>query len=281
MFNGSLYAQKVEWKNIVTEPDHTITSEILGRDYQLYISLPGNYSAEDTITYPVLYVMDGMREFYLFHQQHKFLRYRGGIEEVIIIGIDSGTDAESRGYNRGHNYSPTPNIDTAAVRERERERDLPTGTIGSGGAPEFLEVLKTEIVPFVEKNYKTNSDRGITGHSLGGLFTAYCLLNSDGYFTRFGINSPSFWWNEGKYLEKGVQQFMENKTWAIPPTRVFISAGGNESSRILPGTTKFYSYLRDAKYDNIDLSWQIFENETHGSVIPVCLRQTIIELYGR
>jgi hypothetical protein len=31
-----------------TEPDHTITSKILGRDYQLYISFPKNYSTKDS-----------------------------------------------------------------------------------------------------------------------------------------------------------------------------------------------------------------------------------------
>jgi predicted alpha/beta superfamily hydrolase len=41
----------------------------------------------------------------------------------------------------------------------------------------FLNLLKTEIIPFVDKNYKTNSDRGIAGSSLGGLFTAYRLVN--------------------------------------------------------------------------------------------------------
>jgi predicted alpha/beta superfamily hydrolase len=81
--------------------------------------------------------------------------------------------------------------------------------------------MKTEIVPFVDKNYKTNSDRGIFGHSFGGLFAAYCLVNSDGYFTRFGISSPAGW----KLLNQAVTQFRENKTWDIPQTKVFISVG--------------------------------------------------------
>jgi hypothetical protein len=272
--NYSLFGQKLEPKNRIPESDHTITSNILERDYQLYISLPFSYSANDTISYPVLYVLDGMRDFNLFYQQNKFLWYRGGIEEVIIVGIAAGK-------HRGYDYSPTPNIDTTAVRKIEKDRDLPAGTIKSGGAAKFLEVIKTEINPFIDTMYKTNTNRGISGHSLGGLFTAYCLLNSDGFFTRFGINSPSFWWNDGEFLEKGILQFAENKTWDIPPTKVFLSVGGKESSRILPGTIKFSSSLQDAKYENIKLSWNIFEDETHGSVIPVSLRHTIIELYGK
>lgn len=276
IFNNPLFGQKLERKEIILIPDHTITSDISGKDYELYISLPLSYTAKDTISYPVLYVLDGKRDFNLFHQQNYFLTWKGGIEEVIIVGIAPGKPGKQRGYE----YSPTPNIDTIAVREKEKKWDLPKGTIKSGGAPKFLEVIKTEIAPFVENNYKTNTDRGITGHSLGGLFTAYCFLNSDGFFTRFGINSPSFWWNKGKFLEQGVLQFAENKTWDVPRTKVFLSAGGKETKRILPGTIKFVSYLQDAKYENIDLSWHIFKNESHGSVIPISLRQTIVELYG-
>jgi enterochelin esterase-like enzyme len=51
--------KKLEPRERITEPDHTITSKILGRDYQLYISFPKNYSTKDTVSYPVLYVLDG------------------------------------------------------------------------------------------------------------------------------------------------------------------------------------------------------------------------------
>jgi hypothetical protein len=274
IFSTNLCSQKLEPKERQPEADHTITSDILDRDYQLFISLPYNYSVKDTIAYPVLYVLDGKRDFPLFNQQNKYLFFRRGMERVIIVGIAAGK-------HRSYDYSPTPNIDTAAVREKEIKRGIPEGSIKSGGADKFLEVIKTEISPFVDKNYKTNTDRGISGHSLGGLFAIHCLLNSDGYFTRFGINSPSLWWNKGAYLEHGVLQFAENTTWDIPPTKVFLSAGKNETTRILPGTIEFISNLQDAKYENIDLSWHVFDNENHGSVIPVSLRQTIIELYGK
>lgn len=274
IFNNLLYGQESEQNELIPVPDHTITSEILEREYQLFISLPQSYTSKDTITYPVLYVLDGKRDFYLFHQQNKFLSYKRGIEDLIIVGL-------APEKHRGYEYSPTSILDTTSIREKEIKRGLPKGSIKSGGAPRLLEAIKTEISPFIDKNYKTNTDRGISGHSLGGLFTAYCFLNSDGFFTRFGINSPSFWWNEGEFLEKGISQFAENKTWDIPPTKIFISAGGKETKRILPGTIKFISYLQDAKYENIDLNWRIFEKESHGSVIPVSLRQTIIELYGK
>jgi len=116
---------------------------------------------------------------------------------------------------------------------------------------------------------------------LGGLFTTYCLLNSDGYFTRFGINSPSLWWNKEELIDQAVLKFTQNKSWKIPPTKVFMSVGQLEDKDMVPSMVKFCSYLQDANYDNIDLNWNVFENETHGSVLSLSLRQTIKELYKK
>ena len=71
------------------EPDHTITSKILGRDYQLYISYPKNYSIKDSISYPVLYLLDGVWIFPVFSGSKELLDYRNEIEELTIVGISA------------------------------------------------------------------------------------------------------------------------------------------------------------------------------------------------
>jgi len=186
-----------------------------------------------------------------------------------------------RAINRGYNFTPSNNLDSQEVKERAKRHNLPVESVISGGAAEFLKALQTEIIPFVDNNYKTNTDRGITGHSLGGLFTAYCLLNSDGYFTRFGINSSSLWWNEEEVVDQAVLKFTQNKTWHLPLTKVFMSVGGREEKDMVPPMVKFCSFLQDANYENIKLSWHVFDNETHRSVVPISLRQTIKELYKK
>lgn len=145
----------------------------------------------------------------------------------------------------------------------------------------FLESIKTEIVPFVDKNYKTNNDRGISGHSLGGLFTAYCFLNSDGYFTRFGIHSPGLYWNEEELLKQAVTVFDNQNEWNIPPTKVIITVGESEESWIVPATVKFKTYLEDLNSEKIDLAWYMFKDEKHFSVISTNLSRMIAVLYGK
>jgi predicted alpha/beta superfamily hydrolase len=234
IFSNSLFSQKLAPKERILVPDHTIASNITGKDYQLYLSFPKNYSTKDSISYPILYVMDGQINFSTIRGMRTLFDLGPLIEDVIIVGI--GTSNWK--VNRYQDF--TPSVDTSEDEERK-------GTFKSGGAAKFLESIKTEITPFLDKNYKTNADRGITGHSLGGLFTAYCLINSDGYFTRFGINSPSLWWDNEKVLNQAVAQFTENKIWDLPQTKVFISVGDQEEE-IVPMTLKCSSSLENKGY---------------------------------
>jgi hypothetical protein len=240
------------------------------------MSFPKNYSIQDSITYPVLYVLDGKSTFGYF--ESKYIDSEK-IEDVILVGISHKVNGIESGINRFNDY--TPYRDTITERRFEKKFGVEKGTIRTGGADKFLECLKKEIVPFIDKHYKTNSDRGISGHSLGGLFTAYCFVNSDNYFTRFGINSPSFQLNEEIFLEPAVSKFSDNQNWNIDPTKVFISTGENESPMMVSNMIKFSMFLKKRNYDNIDMNWKIYRNESHTSVIPFSLNGTLTNLYGK
>jgi predicted alpha/beta superfamily hydrolase len=193
IFGNVAFGQKLAPRERITEPDHTITSKILGRDYQLYISFPKNYSTKDTVSYPVWYVLDGEWVFPIIRGPRAILDSEKELEDLIIVSI---SDADFT--FRYQDY--TTSLSTYTDEKVNKRSDVPKGRLISGGADKFFTSMKTEIVPFVDKNYKTTSDRGIFGHSFKGLFAAYCLVNSDGYFTRFGISSPSFWWDNHKLL---------------------------------------------------------------------------------
>jgi predicted alpha/beta superfamily hydrolase len=76
-----------------------------------------------------------------------------------------------------------------------RARDFtPTRTSGdpnSGGAPAFLDFLEHELIPFIDRTYRTNtSDRGLLGHSLGGLFALYALEQRPRCFSELSPQAP-------------------------------------------------------------------------------------------
>lgn len=246
------------------------------KDYLIHMSFPENYSNNDTITYPVLYVLDGKSTYRYFNPSNiEFEK----IEDVIFVGISHKVKGIESRINRFYDY--TPSIDTIIERKFEKIFDVSKGTIKTGGADKFLECLKKEIVPFIDKHYKTNSDRGISGHSFGGLFTAYCFLNSDSYFTRFGINSPSFQFNDEKLINQAILKFTNNETWDIEPTKVFFSTGENESPTMVSNMIKFSLYLKENNYVNIDMNWNIYRDQSHVSVIPSSLSGTLMNLYQK
>ncbi len=150
---------KISAKRKKLEPNHTITSNIMGTDYQLYISFPKNYSKRDRISYPVLCVLDGQYSFHSILGSKDALDLTKSIEEVIIVAIGSGLDQKNWLKNRIYDYTPT--INTARERTLEKLWGFAAGELKSGGAIKFLQSLKTEIIPFIEKNYKTNADRVI------------------------------------------------------------------------------------------------------------------------
>ena len=289
LINGaSLFGQQFEPKKRLVEPETTVTSKIMGKDYQLYISFPKNYSTKDTTKYPVLYVLDGWKDFAQYKILREYLDYDKELENFIMIGVSSGLDFITYGTNRTNEYTTSKDtiwdmqFEKEAAKQYNLDYNLSKGKIHSGGAPKFLECLITEIIPYVDKHYKTNTDRGITGHSFGGLFTAYCLINSKAVFNRFGINSPSLWWNKEEILNQADVLFNKNeKTWDIPSTKVFISMGQLEGPQMIPAMVKFSTLLEARNYKNVALTWKLFEGKTHSSVLNSSFKETLLVLYGK
>ena len=281
----SLVAQKLEPKKRLPEPDTTITSKIMGEEYQLYISFPRGYSTKDTTKYPVLYVLDGLYSYPVFKSARESMDIDKELDSIIIVGIASGLSngnglTDTTWYvNRMYDY--TTSKDTAYERKNENQLNVPTGTLQSGGAKKFLQCITTEIIPCIETHYKTTNDRGISGFSLGGLFTAWCFLNTKGIFNKFGINSPSLWWNNEEIVTQAAMLFNKNETWDIPPTKVFISAGEKETLMMVSVMEKFSTLLESKAYKNVSVAKQQFLGETHLSAMRPSLKRTIAVLYGK
>ncbi|RZM24273.1 MAG: alpha/beta hydrolase [Pedobacter sp.] len=139
-----------------------------------------------------------------------------------------------------------------------------------------MNILKNEIIPLVEKKYKVNGDKGIEGHSLGGLFAAYCLLQEPQLFNRYGINSPSLWWDNEKIFE--IEKSFAEKSKNLN-AQVFITVGSREGEAMVPKMTAFADSLRLHNYIGLTLTSQVFEDEGHFSVVPASISRTLRVLY--
>ncbi len=274
----SIFGQKLVPKIRSTQPDTTIVSKVMGKNYQLYISFPSGYSAKDTTKYPVLYILDGWNFFPAFNVARQAMDFGGEMQNVIIVGIGCGQDLASWFINRNYDY--TPFEDTASNALMENQFGLPAGTIHSGGAPKFLQCINTEIIPYIDTHYNTNGERGIAGHSFGGLFTAWCFLHTKDIFNKYGMSSPSLWLDNQALLKEAEIILNKNPTGGEVPTKIFLCVGGKEGFMV-PDMNRFSALIEAKDFKNIELTKNIFNGETHLSVVPASLSRTLSVLYGK
>jgi len=153
---------------------HSFTSKATTRTYEIMVSVPDDYETSGK-PYPVLYVLDGWHFPLLAFIQHNSI-YSKRMPPVIMVVI-------------GHGHPPNLNY----VREQDflGPTSQPKGT--SGHAERFLAFLEGELIPFIERQYRTiPSDRALLGHSYGGAFAIYTLSERPELFQRIVCVSPAF-----------------------------------------------------------------------------------------
>ncbi|SDN10192.1 hypothetical protein SAMN04488514_12429 [Kriegella aquimaris] len=56
---------------------------------------------------------------------------------------------------------------------------------------------------------------------------------------------------------------------------------GEEEARMVSTMVKFSTYLEDSNYENIEFKWQIFDEESHLTVISANSNRTLTVLFGK
>ena len=197
---------------IVIGESHTISSAVMGGDRAINISLPSRY-AESGERYPVLYLLDGgvEQDFQHVVGTARLNELWGRSREVIVVGIETSD-------RRAELAGPTTDPDLL--------EQYPT----AGQSETFRRFLADEVIPFVEANFRTSGESGLTGESLAGLFVLETWFRQPRLFTRYVAISPSLWWDDEK-LTALAPQFL-GKRDIRPPLAVVTENEGEEMAAI-------------------------------------------------
>jgi enterochelin esterase-like enzyme len=194
---------QVEGEDIVIGKSVTMTSKILKGEVPVLISVPEGYDTGST-RYAVLYDLAS----FLFAFDYGTVDYlaRGTfIPNMIIVGVPPLQNG----------YPPTP--------FEQRGEEL-------SGADLSIKFLKEELIPFVEKNYRTNKFRILYGHSIHGLFTMYTLFNYPDLFSAYIAGSPWFQHND-QYWLKNIEKMA--KVRKVDDKFLFMTVGKEEAELTL------------------------------------------------
>jgi enterochelin esterase-like enzyme len=216
-------------------------STVLNQWRQFYIYKPAGYDVNVNEKYPVLYIMHG------------------------------GGEDERGWYSQGKTDLILDNL-IADQKAKPMLIVMPDGNMNAQGTVEsglrmFERELKQSIIPFVEKNYRAETDsksRALAGLSMGGIQTLYAGINNTDLFGYLGVFSSG--WripSDNKLAEVQYDFLSKNADKVNSNLKLFWIATGSKEDGANPNSKAMI-----AKYDELKIKY-LYSEYPGGHTWPV------------
>lgn len=251
-----------------------LRSAINGVAYRLYVRLPRSYG-HGTRRYPVMLMLDADFAFSIAVNISDKLAARNQAREAILVAVAYPGYPDESAYRLNRTRDYTPYFVASGGYGAEYQRY-------SGGAPKFASVIADEILPLVDRQYRTlATDRMFVGHSYGGLFGAYLLASRPAMFANYLLVSPSLWYDDRRALQ-------DARAAGAPPmkvsTRIYLAVGrleGSNGGRSMADDLRTFAGILAARRDpKLSVEFRAFEDETHDSVFPAAFSTGLRHLFA-
>lgn len=208
MYNESYFYLKLE--------THHLKVPYLDKKRRVRVLLPKDYQTETEVHYPVIYFHDGQNVFYSSesYSGHSWktipaIKRNPDLPKMILVGIDNDEG------NRINEYTPWK------ITESPLPHDINLG----GKGYEYAEFVMDIVKPFMDKNYRTKSDKRHTamiGSSLGANITSFMGIEYKDQIGGLGVFSLANW-----ITDKAFNQYLSEHD-IDPEQNVYIQVGTQE-----------------------------------------------------
>lgn len=242
-------------------------SRLLGEKRTVNIYLPEGYDPYDTVTYPVIYLLDGAADEDFIHVtgliQFNNFSWIDRVPKSIVVGIVN-TDRK-----RDFTF-PT------SIKEQKDQYKT------AGRSALFIAFLEKELQPFINKKYKGGGANMLIGQSLGGLLATEILLKRPLLFNKYVIISPSLWWDNGSLLNHS-SALLEEKF--DRRTDVYIGVG---KEGLTPGANPrvmevdanlLADKIRTTKSKQVTVQFDYLPQEDHATIMHIAVFNALRLLY--
>jgi predicted alpha/beta superfamily hydrolase len=244
-----------------------IQSKELAENRILNIYLPEGYNKNDTISYPVIYLLDGSADEDFIHVvglvQFNSFEWINQIPKSIVVGIAT--------VDRRRDFTFPSTIE-------EDQKKYPA----SGHSDKFIAFVEKELQPFIETKYKTNSFKTIIGQSIGGLLATEILLKKPHLFNKYIIVSPSLWWDNGSLLNQTSEIFQDSFN---QETVVYIGVGKEgltptANPRVMEVDANLLAdKIKDTKSKSLQVYFDYLPQEDHATILHQAVSNSFRLLY--
>lgn len=235
-----------------------MTSLHNGLTYRIFVHLPLKPSPPEG--YPVLYTVDGNAYFASLNDAMRLqTRHPRGLPSGMIVSIGYAADGPFVSERRFR--------DLTIPYKQQGLRPDGTSWPVNGGADHFLDFIEYELMPLIQTRYDVNrQQQSLFGHSLGGFFTLYTLIQRSHLFQTYVAGSPSLWWKERVLFD--MLPTLENQLQhGLLECSLMIAIGGTETV-MHDNAEQFYERLRPFVGQGLQrLRYDMFEGEGHMSML--------------
>ena len=221
-----------------------LASRATGRSYHIHVRLPEGYADAPYRNYPAIYLLDGDSTFPMLAPQHLLLTYDDGPPQAIVIGIAYG------GFG--------------AINKRGIDF-MPPGSEQPAGASAFQAMLKEELIPRIERNFRADAaQRILVGQSRGGSFVLYSALTDPDLFRGRIASNPALPPTPDFFRTVPADAARDDLT-------LVVVNGTRDLERLRPHTQAWFAHMRERpapwRLHAVDL-----EGGTHAADLPRAYR---------
>jgi predicted alpha/beta superfamily hydrolase len=226
----------------------SIESAKLGQTRELKIQLPRSYSNNTDKKYPLFIVLDGDYLFEAVAGNVDYYSYWEDMPEAIVVGINQFDTRD----------------DDCLYSE---QNSLP---IEKGAA--FFEFIGMELIPHLEKKYRSANFRVAVGHGETANFINYFLLKPQPVFKAYIAISPELAPKMLEYIPEVL-----GKT----PSKLFyyLANTNNDSASIKKMTEALHADISALENKNLTYKFNSFEGPSHYSVPTHAIPNAIEKIF--
>jgi predicted alpha/beta superfamily hydrolase len=229
----------------------TISSKRLNEDREITIGLPPSYDKHPNQKYPVLVLLDGDFLFDAFQGALSYSNYWDDLPEIIIVGISQNKNNERE-------------TDCAV----DQENGLPTE---KGEA--FFEFIGLELLPYIEKKYRTAPFKMIAGLDTTAGFLNCYLYKDVPLFDAYISMSPE--------LPKGMEEQLPDRLAAIQkPIFYYHSSGDGDMKKMRNRILALDEVAKKINKPTLNYRFDDFKGASHYSLVLNSIPSALYQIFS-
>jgi len=226
-------------------------SEKLKEIREIYVSLPASYEKNSTKSYPILIVLDGDYLMNPFAGALSYGSYWDDLPEVICIGISQSKNNQ---------------------RSLDCGLDQVTG-MPDGKSVDFFDFISLELIPIIQKEYRTTNFKIIAGHDSTAAFLNFFLYKDLPLFNAYISLSPE--------LPVNMEDVMPDLLASTQqPVFYYLSTADGDEKKMQERIKNFDAKIQTIKNPNLNYKFENFKDASHFSLVLHSIPSALYQIFS-